>query len=56
VIADRDGNRIEGELIDLSMKDSETQKFERTIVKTLDPTKYDINISDYFVADAEASA
>jgi len=56
VISDQDGNRIEGELVDLSIKDSETQRFKRTIVKTLDPTKYDINIPDYFVADAEAPA
>jgi HD-GYP domain-containing protein (c-di-GMP phosphodiesterase class II) len=56
VIADKDGNRINGELIDLTEKDPEAQKFHRSIVKTLDPAKYDITIPDYFVADAEASA
>jgi len=56
VIAGRDGRRMEGELADLSEKDPENQKFTRSIVKTLDPEKYSINIPDYFVAASEAPA
>lgn len=54
VLTDREGSRIPGELVSLSEKDPLTQKFSRTIVKTLDPAKYNINIPDYFVADADA--
>ena len=56
VITDKEGNKIEGALVDLAEKDEETQKFKRSIIKTLDPAKYNITISDYFVADAEAPA
>jgi len=56
VIAGRDGQRIMGELADLSEKDPEKKKFTRSIVKTLDPEKYGINIPDYFVAAAEVPA
>lgn len=56
MITNQNGKRIDGELIDLSAIDPETQQFKKTIVKTLDPEKYDINIPDYFVADAEIHA
>jgi len=56
VITDQEGNRIEAELLDLALRDTKTQKFTRTIVKILDASKYGINIPDYFVADAAASA
>ncbi len=50
IIADKDGNKIEGGIIDLAEKDPKTEKFKKKIVKTLDPFKYDINVSEYFLA------
>ncbi|TES85485.1 MAG: HD domain-containing protein, partial [Candidatus Aminicenantes bacterium] len=50
IIADKDGNKIEGGIIDLAEKDPETKKFKKKIVKTLDPFKYDINVSEHFLA------
>ncbi|MBN1223270.1 MAG: HD-GYP domain-containing protein [Candidatus Aminicenantes bacterium] len=54
LITDQNGNKIEGELIDLTEKDPQTQQFMRSIVKVIDQEKYGIRVSDYFVADAEA--
>jgi hypothetical protein len=34
---------------DLSDLDAETQKPRRTIVKTVDPDKFGIRVSDYFL-------
>jgi len=44
------GNKIDGEEVDLTEKDPQTQEFKRSIVKTLDPNKYNIRVSDYFMA------
>ena len=53
LITDREGNRIDGEMADLSEKDPATEKYARHIVRPLDPDKYDINVSDYFLAQAQ---
>lgn len=50
LITDREGNRIDGEMADLSEKDPATDRFARTILRPLDPDKYAINVSDYFLA------
>ncbi|MQY61068.1 HD domain-containing protein [bacterium] len=50
LIADKDGNKKDGKIIDLAEKDPETEKFKKKIVKTLDPFKYDINVSEHFLA------
>jgi len=50
IIADKDGNKIDGGIIDLAEKDPETEKFKKKIVKSLDPYKYDINVSEHFLA------
>ncbi len=50
IIADKDGNKMDGKIIDLAEKDPETDRFKKKIVKTLDPIKYDINVSEYFLA------
>lgn len=50
IIADKDGNKMDGGIIDLAEKDPETDKFKKKIVKTLDPFKYDINVSEHFLA------
>ncbi len=50
IIADKDGNKIDGGIIDLSERDPEADKFKKKIVKTLDPYKYEINVSEHFLA------
>ena len=53
LITDREGNRIDGETVDLSEKDPESGRFPRSIAKPLDPEKYDIRVPDYFLARAQ---
>jgi putative nucleotidyltransferase with HDIG domain len=53
LITDKEKNRIDGEIIDLTGKDPETEKYKRTVVKILDPDEYDINIADYFIAQGQ---
>ena len=47
------GNKVDGEIVDLTDKDPRTEKFLRTILKALDPDTYDVNVSDYFLAQAQ---
>jgi hypothetical protein len=53
LITDTQGNKVDGEVVDLADKDPRTEKFLRTILKALDPEKYDVNVSDYFLARAQ---
>jgi len=53
IITDEAGKRIDGEIVDLTEMDPETKEYKRTIVKSLDPHKYEIRISDYFLAQGE---
>lgn len=50
IIADKDSQRIDGPIVDLTEKDPVTKKYVRTIVKGLDPQKYNIKVADYFIA------
>ncbi len=50
LITDREGNRIDGDMADLSEKEPATDRFVRSILRPLDPDKYDINVADYFLA------
>ncbi len=52
LITDKDKNKIDGEIVDLSEKDPETGKFSRSIVKTLNPEDYGVNVAHYFLAQA----
>lgn len=52
IIADRSGQMVDGEVVDLSDVDPETVRFRRTIAKCLDAEKYGIQSSDYFLAKA----
>lgn len=52
LITDAQGNRMDGALIDLAEVDPETRCFKRTIVKSLDPDKYGLKVSDFFLARA----
>jgi len=53
IIADADGNKVDGEVIDLTEIAPETKKFRRTIAKSLDADKYGIQPADYFLAKTE---
>ena len=49
VVSDARGNVIyPGELIDLAVRDASGERFARTIIKTENPDRYGIRISDYF--------
>lgn len=50
IIADREGQKIDGPVVDLTEKDPATNKYLRTIVKGLDPQKYNLKVADYFIA------
>ncbi|MGQ9470302.1 MAG: HD-GYP domain-containing protein [Candidatus Aminicenantales bacterium] len=50
LIVDSQGRRLDGPVVDLTTKDLATQKYLRTIVKGLDPEKYNLKVADYFIA------
>jgi putative nucleotidyltransferase with HDIG domain len=52
LVTDIDGNMLEGPVVDLVETDPETGKYLRTIITTLDPDKYGIDVSQYFLAQA----
>jgi HD-GYP domain-containing protein (c-di-GMP phosphodiesterase class II) len=53
LITDPEGNLKDGDVVDLSDRDPETNLFPRTIVKVLDPHAYGIEVADYFLAQAQ---
>lgn len=53
LITDKKGKRIDGEIYDLTEMNPKTKEYKKTIIKSLDPHKYNIQISDYFLAQAE---
>ncbi|MGB8953670.1 MAG: HD domain-containing phosphohydrolase [Candidatus Aminicenantales bacterium] len=53
LITDEMGNRIDGPIVNLTEVDPQTKKFKKTIVKSVDPDKYNFQISDYFLALAQ---
>jgi len=48
IIVDNTGERVRGPVVDLTEKD-ETGKYYRSIVKTLDPNKYNVNLAEYLL-------
>ncbi len=52
LITDTAGNRIDGEIVDLTETDPATGRRARTIVSPLNPQDYGIEIADYFLAQA----
>jgi hypothetical protein len=48
IIIDSGGNRVKGHVVDLTEKDG-GGKYQRTIVKTMDPNKYRINLAEYLL-------
>jgi HD-GYP domain-containing protein (c-di-GMP phosphodiesterase class II) len=53
IIADEKGSKIDGDILDLAEQVPRTDKPKKTIVKSLDPEKYKIQVSDYFLAMAQ---
>lgn len=53
LITDEAGNKRDGEVVDLSEVDPETNKYKRTIIKSLDPEKYKVRVADYLLVQAE---
>jgi len=53
LITDKTGNKIDGELVDLSERDPDGGRFVRTIVSPLNPHDYGIEIADYFLAQTQ---
>ncbi len=52
LITDPAGNKIDGGIADLAEQDGTTGRYRRTIAAALDPAKYGIDVSDYFLAQA----
>jgi HD-GYP domain-containing protein (c-di-GMP phosphodiesterase class II) len=52
LITDTEGNKIDGEIVDLAERDPESHRFLRTIATPLDPSKYGVDVADYFLAQA----
>ncbi|NTU51684.1 MAG: HD domain-containing protein, partial [Candidatus Aminicenantes bacterium] len=53
LITDAAGNRIDGDVIDLAEQDPSTGRFSRTISRALNPQEYGVEVSDYFLAQAQ---
>jgi hypothetical protein len=53
LITDAEGNKIDGEVVDLAERVTETGRFRRTIATPLDPSKYGVEVADYFLAQAQ---
>ena len=56
LITDTSGNKIDGEIVDLSERDQASGRFRRTVATALDPAKYGIEVADYFLAQAAAAS
>jgi len=49
IVSDARGNIIyPGELVDLALRDASGERYARTIIKTENPDRYGIRVSDYF--------
>jgi len=53
LITNAEGNKVDGEVLDLAEKDPETGCFHRTITTALNPHDYGIEVADYFLAKAQ---
>lgn len=49
IIYYREGEYRKGSMVDLREMDEETKDFRRTIVKTLDPNEYNINVAEFLM-------
>ncbi|MGZ5514406.1 MAG: HD-GYP domain-containing protein [Candidatus Aminicenantales bacterium] len=55
LITDPSGAKIDGEIVDLAERDAASGRFRRTIATALDPSKYGIEVADYFLAEAASA-
>lgn len=53
IIADSSGRKIDGNIVDLSEKNEDLKTYRRSIVKSLDPGKYNIRVGEYFLVQAQ---
>jgi len=53
LITDAAGNKVDGDAVDLTERDPATGRYVRTISKVLNPQDYGIEISEYFLAQAQ---
>ncbi len=53
LITDAEGKKVDGEVVDLAERDPGTGRFRRTIAAPLDPSKYGVEVADYFLAQAQ---
>jgi hypothetical protein len=44
-----DGDYRKGKMVDLREMDEGTKDFKRSIVKTLDPNEYNINVAEFLI-------
>jgi HD-GYP domain-containing protein (c-di-GMP phosphodiesterase class II) len=54
LITDPAGEKLVGDLVDLSETDPETGKHRWTITRILDPHQYEISVADYFLDKAQS--
>jgi hypothetical protein len=47
IIADKNGKKDQVETVDLNLIDEKTEKYKRTILKTIDPRQYEMDIARY---------
>jgi hypothetical protein len=52
LITDPDGNKQDGDVVDLTETDPQTETYRRSVVKSLDPDYYRIPVADYIVSEA----
>jgi len=52
IIVDSQGQKVDGEVVDLTEVDPQTRKFRRTIVKEINPEDYGLEVPDYFLVQA----
>jgi HD-GYP domain-containing protein (c-di-GMP phosphodiesterase class II) len=52
IIVDAQGQKIDGEVADLTELDSQTKSYRRTVVKEINPEDYNLQVPDYFLAQA----
>ncbi|HAR36133.1 MAG TPA: hypothetical protein DCR87_04370 [Acidobacteria bacterium] len=52
IIVNSQGQKVDGEVVDLTEVDPQTKKFRRTIVKEINPEDYGLEVPDYFLAQA----
>jgi HD-GYP domain-containing protein (c-di-GMP phosphodiesterase class II) len=55
LITDAGGGKIDGPTVDLAERDPETGRFKKAIATALDPSKYGLEVADYFLAQASSS-